>query len=222
MKRINLPFRPFREQAEVILGAQRCAITAAVAGARGGKTEVGRWILADWAIQQPGYLDEDLDRNQPYSIAVWAPTYPMLSKIVLPAVLRAIPEQLQIEYRKSDRELFVRGLKGITLIHFLSGHEPERSRGLQLYRGWIDEAALVSEAMFEEAQTRLADRHGALLLTSTPCGPNWLKKRVADMAHKEPEKICFISWRTVDNPYFPRDELEFKRRTMNPRYFKRT
>lgn len=205
------------------MGATKTQITAAIAGARGGKTEVGRWIFLDWALMQPGYLPEDYKQGKPYTMAVWAPTFPMLSQVVEPAIMNAVPDELKIQHRRSTpRQLLMHGIDGKTLIYFLSGHDPDRSRGLQLYRGWIDECALVEEAMFEEAQTRLADRHGKLLLTSTPIGPNWLKKRIADMAPKEPEKITFVCWRTVDNPYFPKDELEFKRRTMNPRYFKRT
>lgn len=221
-KTIKIDFQPFIDQSRVIIASDIVRIVAAIAGARGGKTEVGRRIVIDWAIRQPGYLDKDRKEGKPYSIACWAPTFPMLSKIVIPAVLRGVPPELVIDYKKSDRELWMHGLHGTTQIYFLSGREPERSQGLQLYRGWIDECALVSELMFEEAQTRLSDRRGHLILTSTPIGPNWVKKRVADIAKTEPEHVAFFSWRTIDNPYFPKEELEFKKRTMNPRYFKRT
>ena len=130
VRSVQLSFVPFRQQCEVILGAQKTPITAAIAGARGGKTEVGRWIFADWALTQPGYLDIDREAGKPYCMAAWAPTYPMLTQVVEPAILSAIPDALLVDHRLTPpKTLPMRSIHGTTKIYSLSGHETDWSRG---------------------------------------------------------------------------------------------
>lgn len=219
---LPIRFTPFRQQAELIVRAHAATIICACAGARGGKTEVGSRLFADWAIAQPGYRESERIKGHPYAMAAWCDTYKMLEDVVLKAVRAAVPPELIMDYNKVRRIMRVRGVNGMTEIYFRTAQHPERSQGLQLYRAWIDEAAIVKKAMFDEARARLANLSGKLLLTTTPRGPNWIYENVYKLVDTEPGYVAFHQWRSIDNPYgIPEEEIELLRRTTDPTVFRR-
>ena len=200
-------------------------IKAAVCGARSGKTLGAAAEFIDKAIRQPGYQEQDILRGIPYTIAIGAPTYPMVDRVILPTILRLLPNSLRIgKYHGTRRLLRIQGLRGETHIYFLSGKDPEGWQGQELYGVWLDEFPLCKELLYDEIQTRVSSRKGWILLTGTPRGPNWAKTRIYDYAQTKEggEELFFISWNTSDNPYYPRDQLEYQRQTMPPKYFVRT
>ena len=200
-------------------------IKAAICGARSGKTFGAAAEFVDKCIQQPGYLDVDIQRDMPYTVAVGAPTFPMVDRVILPTLLRLIPNALKLDkYHGTKRLLRIRGMKGETHIYFLSGKDPEGWQGQELYGVWLDEFPLTKELLYDEIQTRVSSRRGWILLTGTPRGPNWAKERIYDYAQTEKgqEEVFFISWNTLDNPFYPRDQLEYHRSNMPEKYFKRT
>lgn len=248
-KKIALGIKPFDLQAKAILSKAR--ITGVVAGARGGKTMTGKWWTLKNAVMQPDYRKEDLWDKMPYTMAVSAPTYPLLEKVVLPAVLGSIPDELKIgPYKANARTQALRGRMGPTLIYFITSNDPTAWLGLRLYRAWIDEFTVIKEEMFNEVQARLSDREGNLFLTGTPRGPNWAKERVYDVwaagggtkdgggngggvsggsgggagengGRGEGQDIGFHTWRTVQNPFFPVAEIRRLKAALPPRYFRR-
>ena len=180
--------------------------------------------LINNAAMQPGYQQADITRGIPYTIAVGAPTYPMITRVILPTMLRMAPDaMLMAPYHKTDHLLRLRGKHGPTHIYFISTTNTTSWQGQDLYGVWLDEFALMKESMFDEAQVRLANRAGWLLMSGTPAGPNWAKERVYDIAQTEEgrKEYYFTSWRTIDNPHFPRDELARLRRTMDPKQYRR-
>lgn len=229
-------FVPFDKQVEPLVST--ASITAAVAGARGGKTQTGCPRVLYEAIEQEDYHPDDIRDGKPYTIAVGAPTFPMLQRIILPTFMSMVPDHLQIgPYHQTRKRLRLRGIKGESHIYFLSGKAFESWMGMSLYRVWLDEFAQVKEALFDEIQVRLSDRKGKLLLTGTPQGPNWAYDRVyrpwreiKDARERGEEvpndhpglDIDFHTWRTVDNPFLDRDFIEKKRHTMPARFFRRT
>lgn len=240
--RVKLRFDPFDKQVPPLVS--RAPITMAVAGARGGKTKVGCPRSIYEAVAQEGYYQCDIDAGLPYTMAIGAPTFPMLQRIILPTFMAMIPSQLVIgKFHQTKKLLRIRGLRGETHIYFLSGKAFESWMGMSLYRVWLDEFAQVKEELFDEINVRLLDRQGRLLLTGTPQGPNWAFKRLykpwAEFRELSPEKqaeemalpverrhagskVDFHHWRTVDNPHVPKSFIEEKRRTMPPRFFSRT
>lgn len=199
-------------------------IKAAITGARAGKTISASADVADRLIRQPGYFQDDIDQGIPYTVAVGAPDYPMIRKVVMPMLLRMIPKGLHASrFHHTNHTLLTRGQKGLSLLYFLSAKNPESWQGQELYGVWLDEVALMKEVMFDEAQTRLSSRNGWMILTGTPRGPNWVKHRIFDYSLTEDgrREIYFTTWRTIDNPHYPREKLEQFRRTMPPKYFKR-
>jgi len=200
-------------------------IKAAVCGARSGKTFGAAAEFVDKCIMQPGYDDFDVAREVPYTVAVGAPTFPMVDRVILPTLLRLIPNVLKLDkYHGTKRLLRIRGMKGETHIYFLSGKDPEGWQGQELYGVWLDEFPLTKELLFDEIQTRVSTKRGWILLTGTPRGPNWAKERVYDYSKTDKgiEEMFFITWNTLDNPYYPAEQLEYHRETMPEKYFKRT
>lgn len=223
-EKVEFPYVPFKYTARLHRAFHTHRIRAAVTGARAGKTTSGIADVRDRAILQPGYDMDDKDRGEPYTIGIGAPDYPTLERVILPAWLRAIPRNLIVQpYHGTKHSMMIQGKYGFTLLHFLSGKHPESWQGLKLYGAWIDEFPLIPEMMFDEAQTRLSDRKGWMLLTGTPRGPNWVKDRIYDV-HTEGSdpNLFFISWKTIENPHIDKQEIERLRKRMPPKYFRRT
>lgn len=226
-KKVKIPFEPFDKQVGPCLS--EAPICVCVSGARGGKTQIGAFKAAITAIEQPGYLKKDISQKEPYVIGIGAPTYPMLNRVILPTVLRYIPDPLKIgKYHQTEKRLRVRGKYGETVIYFISARYWESWYGLKLSYAWVDEFALIKETMFDELQARLSDVKGRLFLTGTPQGPNWALSRLYEPWAEGRDRwgeggdIDFYTWTTFDNPYIDRHYLEQKRAKMPERYFRRT
>lgn len=227
MTDVAIPFLPFDRQLGPIYS--EAPIVACISGARGGKTQTGAFLTAAAAVTQDGYSLADRKTGEPYVIGVGAPTYPLLNRVILPTVLRYIPDWLKLApYHQTNRLLRVRGQYGETHIYFISARFWESWYGLKLSYAWIDEFALIKETMYDELQTRLSDVKGRLLLTGTPQGPNWAHSRLYEQWRTGVDRwgqggtIDFHQWTTLDNPYIDAAFIESKRRTMPKRYFDRT
>jgi len=235
-RHIRLKFDPFDKQIPPLVS--QSPVVMAVAGARGGKTQAGAPRILIDSITQEDYHPDDIARGDPYLCAIGAPSFPMLQRIILPAFLSMVPDELMIgAYHQTRKRLRLRGKKGESHIYFLSGKAFESWMGMKLYRVWLDEFAQCKEALYDEIRVRLSDRKGKLLLTGTPQGPNWAysrlykpwdeyrkltpEQRAADLDHPGAE-VDFHTWRTVDNPHIDKKFIEQKRRAMSKRYFERT
>jgi hypothetical protein len=214
-------FQPHIHQARFILSEKQTVV--AVAGARSGKSLGGTMRFLDLCIRQPGYSRRDRLNGIPYSVAVGMEGYPHLNRVLLPMIMRHTPKQLiSAEYHGSLRLLRLHGAYGETHIFFLSCKEAKMWQGLDLYGVWVDEFPLIKEEVYHEIQTRLANQRGWLQLTGTPRGPNWAKRLLFDRYNEGAENLDFFTWKTVDNPFFPKEIIEELRRTQPARYFKRT
>ena len=222
--KVNIDYQPFEKQIMVHQAFDSYRTRVMVTGARGGKTTCGVADAFDRAINQPGYDQVDIDNGEPYTICIGAPDFPMIERVILPAWQRKVPNALMVDpYHGTKHRMIIRGKRGLSFVYFLTCSRPESWQGLKLYGVWIDEFPLIKESMFDEARTRLSDKKGWLLLTGTPRGPNWAKKRLYD-AYIEgtDDQIFFTTWKTIDNPYIDKKEIARLKATMPPKYFKRT
>lgn len=221
MRTVRIDYHPFDLQARAI--ASTAKITGLVAGARGGKTMGGAFRTCADAIAQPGYWESDVESGQVYTMAVGAPTFPMLDRVVVPTTLRMIPQALKIgEYHRTKHLQRIRGRLGETWLYFISAKDPSSWQGLSLYRAWLDEFPLLKEEMFDEVQARLADRQGLLFLTGTPRGPNWAKDRIYKEWQDGSPDHAFFSWKTVHNPFIDAGYILRLKKRLPARYYSRT
>jgi terminase large subunit-like protein len=223
--RVRFEYRPFPQTIALHQAFGRYRERVAVTGARGGKTTAGIADIRHRAITQPGFDYEDIDRGEPYSIFVGAPTYAMVNRVILPGILRSFPAAIIAKnYHHTDHLLRIYGQKGLTDIYFLTARFPEAWQGVKAYGVWLDEFALLKETMYDEARTRLMDRNGWLLLTSTPRGQNWVYDRIYKPRARRKD-LFYTSWTTMENERLPetaRAEIERHRETMPKKYFRRT
>ena len=224
----SVDFLPFDKQVGPCLS--EAPVVVCVAGARGGKTQLGAFLTAMNALEQPGYQNKDIASGTPFVVGCGAPSFPMLNRVLLPAILRYIPESVKIiKYNETKKLLRIQGKKGETNIFFISARYWEAWYGLKLSFAWVDEFALIKEGMYDELQTRLSDVQGRLLLTGTPQGPNWALDRLYKPWENGTNRwgtgngaIDFFTWTTLENPFIDKAHILEKYHTMPARYFKRT
>jgi hypothetical protein len=194
-----------------------------VAGAKGGKTLCAANEVADKGIEQPGYREEQVKRGDPYTIIVGTLVFGWLERVIVPEMMHAVPRELWLSPFTRGKQTFrFRGKKGDTLVYFIHGR-PQSWVSFNAHGFWIDEFCQCKEELYDEAMTRVMFNQGWGILSGTPCGPNWAYKRLYE-PYTRGEKIDFYfgHWRTIDNPYAPKEEIERHRREWDPQYFNRT
>ncbi len=207
-------FKPFRQQREFLQDKSR--IRLAAAGRRAGKSEVGAIESIIHAETQPGWDGSSIDE---YIGVIIAPTTDMLRRLSLKKFL-AYARPFNPEINKTFNE--IRWHNG-SLIYGMSADRPQRLEGIKASWIWIDETLQVDEQIFTEAMARVADTRGRIWCTGslgvqyTNPRQHWVykhfkQKPLADSA-------CF-EWGTIDNPYFPRDEIARLRDTLDPQTFR--
>lgn len=179
----------------------------AIAGIQGGKTFLG----AMWSSQK---IAEYPNSNG----LICAPTYKILHQSTLPKFFEIFPPAKQW-YRKGDSELVLPSGKKVFL---RSTEEPDRIEGMTIAWAWADEIGQMKREAHTNLQGRLSIENGQLLGTTTPYAMNWLYHDVYKPWEKGQTKGVFIhQWRSVDNPFFPKEEYERAKTTFDERTFSR-
>lgn len=179
----------------------RCSLFA---GRRGGKTKIGG-VATVIAASKPNQL-----------AWVCAPTYPDLNDFVMPAVFEALPFDWIDDYKASFQTLI---LKNKTRIQFRSLDDPNKGRGPGLDFCWLDETRKIQQLAWDTIMPALADRGGQAIFTTTPNSFDWCYERLWAPAEAGEPGFWACKYRTTDNPFIRRDEIEALRRQMDPLFF---
>lgn len=193
----------YPQQAKAFTSKKR--IILFVGGLQIGKTTVGSAALGRWAFQQPRHLN--------YIIA--APNYKMLSQATLPKFLKFFGDKGT--YHGSKQEFhFYHG----PIVYIRTATHPESVEGITDVGGiWGDEAGLFSKYFFENLMGRAAFKQAQMILTSTPYALNWLYELWKDKQSNTRDDIEFIGLKSVDSPYFPKEEYDRQKKLLDPRRF---
>jgi hypothetical protein len=193
-------FRPHAGQWAAWTATER--YVALIAGSGGGKTAFGAaWLLRELAERPGDYL-------------AISPTYPMLVRVLAPALL-ALATPYGATYQKADGRI----LLGQSTVFLASADAPERAEGLHVRGAWLDEAGQMGALMWEVARRRVAGHQGRILLTTTPYNLGWLKSQVADRAANGEPEYRVVTFPSIANPAYPREEFERARRELSPDRF---
>lgn len=209
-----MDFVPFDKQEQFLCSNAR--IKAALAGKRGGKTEVGAIQSILLANSQDGYDHSEID---PYVGVIIAPTTDMLRRLSMKKFL-AYAKPFNPNVHQTHNE--VTWPNG-TIIYGISADKPERLEGIKANYIWLDEVLQMPEQIFLESLARVADTRGKIFCTGslgvqyTNPKNHWVYKFFVDTPLDGAE--CF-TWATLENPYFPADELERLKGTLDQRTFK--
>ena len=191
-------------QDESIFAKER--FIALVAGLQSGKTVAG----SVWSrIQFDAYpLDSGL---------IAAPTYKILTQSTLPKFFELNPD-LKRYYKKGDNEISIPN-RGTIFIR--STENPNVIEGMTLRWAWLDEAGQMKLDAWINIQGRLSILKGKLFITTTPYTLNWLYTDFYEQFKKGTEEYRVVQFRSCDNPYFPKEEYNRVRATMDARTFRR-
>lgn len=211
---MTITYRPHKFQQRFHLSKAR--IRGAFAGKRGGKTEAGAVESIICTEEQRGFKPNPID---PYIGVIIAPTTDMLRRLSLQKFLaysHGFYKNVNQSYHQVD---WHNGSK----IYGISADKPQRLEGIKANWIWVDEAFQVSEQIFLEALARVSDTQGFIWCTGslgtqyTNPKAHWIYKHFKEKPLADSE--CF-EWSTADNTYYPREELERLKDTLDPRTYR--
>ena len=132
-----------------------------------------------------------------------APTYPMIRDVTQKTFLNILDSGNQsFDFNKTEGLLKYRGAS----ILFRSADIPERLRGINVNWAYLDEAALMREAIWKVilGRIRIGDNPSAWI-TTTPAGFNWVYRYWVEQQNKNYQ---IIHASTRDNIYLPEEYLQ--------------
>lgn len=186
------------------------------AGVQSGKTTFGAF-----------WIQNESDKCGVGDYLIIAPTYKILRQSTLQKFLEMFPKgrgqhnKAESTYRTDDgRTFFLR-----------SAENPPSIEGITAKAIWADEASLMKPDIWVMMNGRISRTQGRILMTFTPISLNWVHREIeADKDRKkkaqeegiDPESVSdidFISFRSVDSPYFPKEEFERAKRSLPAHMF---
>lgn len=210
----DIVFKPWGIQKDILKSKDR--VIGAFAGKRGGKTEIGAIKAIVLQESQPNSVPDSID---PYLGVIMAPTHDMLKRLswkkfnayAKPFIESQTKSPLEIKWHDGSEILGI------------SAERPERLEGVKANWIWIDEVFQVKEQLFLECIARTADTQGFIICTGS-LGVQFINPK-EHWAYKffvenELENYNCFTWNSLDNPYFPEEELETLRETLDPTTFR--
>lgn len=195
-----------------------------VAGRRGGKTLSAAWELLYYCLHpEMFHLDAHGEVNDK-PIYAWVlfkdnPTG-KASWDTFREVLKAAGLTHGVEYKENRTNRWFEFANG-AFVHFRTAEDPQSLRGAGLDIMWIDEAAFIpNEDAWVVSRPALSDKQGIIITTTTPSGKNWFWREFwSDMAQKS-DIQGRVEYRSIDNPYFAKEEWELLLESYHPMQFR--
>jgi len=201
-----------------------CRYRMLVAGRRGGKTMSAAWEVLYYALH-PSHFHWDTRRevsDRPLWIQVLSKNLKVgrSSLLMFREVLATAGLKHGRDYKENRSELTFEFPNG-TLIEWKTAVDPQSLRGAGLDILWIDEAAFIpTREAYDVIHPSLTQKMGTVLGTTTPDGKNWFYTEFwGEPSLKDPD-IGRVEYRTIDNPYFPKESWEREKIRMHPLLFK--
>lgn len=218
----DVRFKTFYPQSEVIKSEKR--IVGGFAGKRGGKTEGFAVKVIKEIEEKTGWVPNGID---PFLTLIIAPTTEMMRSLSMkkfraygdPFMIRDMSNETRNEHFWHDHFK----VPGGNEIIGMSADKPKRIEGKKANIIWLDEIFQMEEQVFLECRARVADSKGKLFCSGS-LGVQYVNPK-NHWAYKyfkqspDENTVCF-EWATADNPYFPKDELESLKNSLDPRTYR--
>jgi phage terminase large subunit len=180
---------------------------AAIAGVQSGKTFMG----ALWAGKK---INEFPTKDG----IIAAPTYKILQQSTLQKFFASFPTLRR--YYKESKGVIELPTGGSVFVR--SADQPFGSEGITAWWEWLDEAGQMSRIAWTVYRSRIAMTGGQQLITTTPYALNWLYTDFyLPWQRKEDNNYSVFTWKSIENPHFPKDYFEAERRRLSPEEFAR-
>jgi PBSX family phage terminase large subunit len=182
-------------------------ITVTATGIQWGKTRVGAWF-----IKRLMFKHNEISDN----FIIVAPTYKVMEQSSLPAFMEIV--QGMGSYNGGKGEFT---MHGGGKVYFRTGTDPDSIVGITNVRGiWGDEAGKFPRYFWDNIEGRAAFKNCQIIITTSPYSLNWLYKDVIKPAQLgERDDVLYITARSDENPYFPKEVYEKRKTKMAPRRF---
>ena len=208
---VNLDFKLHPKQMRVFKDDSRRVLL--VSGRRFGKSMVSlvRAVTKCLTTDVGSY-----NRLSPPVILIGMPTLVMAKRVLWKPLVNVMSDVPFAKINHSEHRIIVPGKPHIVMVGL---ENYDAVRGLRILHALIDEAQDVNYKVFSEViYPAMADSHGSTLFcTGTPKGKlNWFYKA----AHDESYNFSFHNYKTSDNPFIPREEIERARAVMPDNIFK--
>jgi len=179
---------------------------ALIAGTGGGKTFMG-----------PIWLTEEIRKNPQGEYMVVAPTYKMLNRKSLPALMEYFDKVgVDYDFKKQDAEICL-GTGG--KIFLGSADNPFSLESVQCHAIWVDEAGQLKKWAWIVLQARIGFHLGRMLMTTTPYAQNWLYKDIYKLWENGDGDYFVVQFPSIANPYYPKEEYARAKATLDPDTF---
>jgi len=165
-----------------------------IAGKRGGKSYVG----AHWLFKQ--VADDPMS-----DYLITAPTYKILRQASLP-MFKDVIKGTGIEGKWSEQRSEF-NIKNGGIIYVRSTDDPDSIESMNCKAIWADELGKMKWVVWDKFEQRVSQKKGYILGTTSWYGQNWLYHEIYKKRINLPEYEV-VTFKTSDNPWFPRDEYE--------------
>jgi hypothetical protein len=208
----KIGWSPFEEQGEIIEKYDEVRDIRLAAGRRWGKSALCAYIALREFLKEGAH------------IWIAAPSYD-LSEKVFNYLIRWLGIAFPTAVGKGTIKISNRVPQSIGLpaigawIKCKSAESPESMLGEELDLVVGDEAARIKEIVWNQyVRPCLTSRSGKSVMISTPLGKNWFFKEC--QRAKRSEDAIFRRFRSIDSPYFSREEWEREKETNHEQIFK--
>lgn len=167
---------------------------AAVAGVQSGKTFVG----AHWSLAM-------IAKHAGKSGVIVAPTYKILQQATMKKFFDIAPSYRQY-FKEQKGEI---NLPNGTTVYVRSAENPLGIEGITAHWVWLDEGGQCSSLTWTVLRSRVSMTGGKILITTTPYNMGWLYQQFyVPWKEGKDSNLTFITWKSVDNPYFSQEFYE--------------
>ena len=181
--------------------------TAIIAGVQSGKTFTG----CHWAGKK---IKEFPLGNG----LIAAPTYKILQHSTIEKFFTEYPVLRQ--YYAETRGLIALPTGGKVFVR--SADQPLGIEGMTINWGWLDEAGMMPRLIWTVIRSRVSFTGGQILITTTPYNLGWLYQEFyLPWKEGKDKDLSVFTWRSTDNPYFPKDFFEKERGRLRAEEFAR-
>jgi len=203
-------FVPHSEKQERAIFADKRILLCGT-GIQFGKTTIGA-IRMKMAMHR--YIASD------DNFLITAPTFKIMEQSTLPAFKRFMGPLWEKGYSAQKAEF---KMPGGGTCYLRTSTDPDSVVGITNVRHiWCDEAGKYGLYFWENIQSRASLKRCPIDLTTSPYALNWIFKEIIRPKMRDPAArpdVEYISATSAENPYFPFQEYEEKRITMDPRRF---
>ena len=179
-------------------------------GIQGGKTMGGALWMRKRVHEKP----------QPKTnFLVTAPSHKIMTQATLPSFLKFFGGMGKLN--KSEGIFEMPEDRRVYLRTFSDGKNPRAVEGITDLEGnWNDEVGMLNRECAVNLEARTSFRQCPQFNSTTPYAMNWLYKDIyKPFLAGARQDIEFIQFRSVDNPYFPKEEYERQKALLDPRVF---